>query len=817
MLSVVVWVPGVMWLLGKAWSARNGWRGLVWSVGAGLFLSQLFMGGHPQLAFYSGLFLFAYFLFHWLPATQAIQQWLRTDWKGKWQHPMVRTAVHFGLAGLIAVGIAMISLLPMLELLGRSLRSEPTYAFSVQYPLMPRNFISLFIPEFLEWSGTEFRIYAGIFTLVLAMVAWFMPERARRERWFFTAAIAVTVFMSMGGFTSLQGFFYRYVPGFDSVRVTARLFYFANLSLAVLAALGLDAVLRPLTDKEKNRLTQLIKNSRGIFALLGVIAAAMYFLLAWYVRPVGDEFYFYETMFMQAPMDDRYLVLTQQMNGYMLFVFFLATSILWLWLCLQERIKPHMLMIAAIGIMAIDITTFAPQHDADPAPDLSLVGLDGFEIVNLEKWQGQDRDLLIEQLTALPATARIDNSAGVLPDNYSQMWPASFATGYNVLDLQERFEIQTQWPLLSDALRRDLMGVHLIVTEAENPDPPEEGAQLILSNSQGNIWQRAQLPDYAHFSTQIRPAATSITINGLLNHSQSAPFGQPALTADEGSLSEIVAGVWPEVVDPELYMVGDTAVLSPVDINVLAGGTGGYSAIVVNGETVTPEERGLITAVIDSRTGDLYSSAAFDTYLSAKESDNFASMIAAVPDNMIVAVATYDEGTAQLTDAARAALASIGGAETLVDKFGQAYGLIGVKGAMPGTAVEQVSPESFVLDVGMGSAPVVAAEFESQVVRYEQDSITLLVTNSEKGLFTISETMFPGWQAYINGEPTPILRANGIFRSIVLPATTADQPHEVTFVYDPISVRLGTAVTLLVLATAVVLTIIGFYMARKSK
>jgi protein ImuB len=36
----------------------------------------------------------------------------------------------------------------------------------------------------------------------------------------------------------------------------------------------------------------------------------MYFLLAWYVRPVGDEFYFYETMFMQAPMDDRYLVLT---------------------------------------------------------------------------------------------------------------------------------------------------------------------------------------------------------------------------------------------------------------------------------------------------------------------------------------------------------------------------------------------------------------------------------------------------------------------------------------------------------------------------
>ncbi|MCB0006892.1 MAG: YfhO family protein [Anaerolineales bacterium] len=815
MLSVVVWVPGVLWFLGAAWSTANRWRALFWSVGAGLLLSQVFMGGHPQLAFYSSLFLFAYFLFQWLPAGRELQAWWRAPWPAKWQHMLVQAPFQFGVAGVLALGLAMVSLLPMVELLGRSLRNEPTYAFSVQYPLMPRNFISLLIPEFLNWSGTEFRIYAGIFTLVLAVVAWLVPERAHRERWFFTAALAVAVVMSMGGFTSLQGFFYRYVPGFNSVRVTARLFYFANISLAVLAALGLDGLLRPLAAAEKQRLGQLIRGSKGLFALLGVIAAALYLLLAWHVRPVGDEFYFYESLFFQPPADDRYLTLTHQMNGFMLFLVFLGAAMLWLWLRLHERVSLNLLMVSAVLIIAVDITTFAPQHDAAAAPNLDLVGLDGFEIVNLEKWQGQERDLLIEELAALPATARIDNGAAVLPDNYSQIWPAAFATGYNVLDLQTRFEIQTQWPNLSDSLRRDLMSVQLVVTGAENPDPPEEGAQLILGNSQGNVWQRATLPAYAHFSTQIRPSSTSITFNGLLTQAGVAPFVQPALMSDDGSVADQIGDLWPELVARENYRIGETAVFSPVDITVLAGGPGGYSAIVVNGVTVTPEERGLIVAVIDPASGAVLDAAAFDTYLSNRESDRFASLLANVPAGHIVAVATYDEGTAQLTTAARNALASIGAAETLIDKFGQAYALVGLKGAEPGSALERLAPEAQVLDVGIGAATAPPAAFSSQVIRYEQDRITLLVENSATGLLTISETMFPGWQAYVDGVAAPIFLTHGIFRSVVLPPSPTGQPHEVTFIYAPASVRAGMTITVMVLLLALVMALIAWYYGRE--
>lgn len=810
MLSVVVWVPGVMWLLDKAWHAPTGRRGLMWAIAAGFLLSQLFMGGHPQLTFYSGLFLIGYFFFRWAPALKEMGAWWAADWRAKWSHPLIRTAVYFGVAGVLALSIAMISLLPMFELLGRSLRSEPSYAFSVQYPLMPRNFISLFIPEFLNWSGTEFRIYAGILTLVLTLVTWMMSNKARPEQRFFTAVIAIAIIMAMGGFTALHGWLYRYIPGFDSVRVTARLFYFANISLAVLAAFGADALLRPLAEADKAQLCKLIRGSRWLFVLLGIVALGFYMLLAWYNQAVGDEFYFYETLFVTASGEERYLFLTQMMNSYMLFVFFLAAAMIWLWLRVQERVHLNMLIVAAVLLITIDITTFAPHHDASPAPDFERVGLDGFAIYEMQKWQAQDRDLLIDQLTELPPYYRIDNSAAVLPDNFSQLWPASFATGYNVLDLKERFEIQTQWPLLAEPLERDLMAVHLIMTSAENPDPPEEGAQLLLENSQGKVWQRPQPPAYAHFSNQIRQAGSaSITINGLLTSAGQAPFTQPAVLSDDEALSDILATAWPEMTDPALYQIGETGVSSPVDISVLAGGPNAYSAIVVNGETLTPEERGMLLVVVDAVTGDVLAVDSFDTYVSAAESDRLAAVINGVAEGQIVALSTYDEGTAKLTDAAREALLTLGGAETLVDKFGQSYALIGVKGAAAGTAVERVSPEPFVIDVGLGAAAAAAdVSFASQVVSYEQDQVTLLVENNTAGLLTISETVFPGWQAYVDGEPTPILRANGMLRSIVLPPAPADRPHEVTFIYRPTSVRIGTAVTVFAILMAIGLLLI---------
>jgi uncharacterized membrane protein YfhO len=64
-------------------------------------------------------------------------------------------------------------------------------------------------------------------------------------------------------------------------------------------------------------------------------------------------------------------------------------------------------------------------------------------------------------------------------------------------------------------------------------------------------------------------------------------------------------------------------------------------------------------------------------------------------------------------------------------------------------------------------------------------------------LFTDSD--FPGWRAYVDGAATPIIRANGAFKAVELPAGT----HTVRFVFRPVAVYVGLGISGVALATAI--------------
>src|SRR5262249_58033640 len=79
----------------------------------------------------------------------------------------------------------------------------------------------------------------------------------------------------------------------------------------------------------------------------------------------------------------------------------------------------------------------------------------------------------------------------------------------------------------------------------------------------------------------------------------------------------------------------------------------------------------------------------FDTLGSSSESARLADVVRRVPPGTIVAAAVKDEASNALTGEAVAALRSLGSADDIRGRYRVSHLLVGVKGAAPGTAIEQ--------------------------------------------------------------------------------------------------------------------------------
>jgi hypothetical protein len=73
--------------------------------------------------------------------------------------------------------------------------------------------------------------------------------------------------------------------------------------------------------------------------------------------------------------------------------------------------------------------------------------------------------------------------------------------------------------------------------------------------------------------------------------------------------------------------------------------------------------------------------------------------------------------------------------------------------------------------------------------------LSLDVETEREGLLVISEQAYPGWRAWLDGREVPLVRADVILQALVVPAGR----HHVEVRFDPLSVKVGLAMTLLTL------------------
>ena len=104
--------------------------------------------------------------------------------------------------------------------------------------------------------------------------------------------------------------------------------------------------------------------------------------------------------------------------------------------------------------------------------------------------------------------------------------------------------------------------------------------------------------------------------------------------------------------------------------------------------------------------------------------------------------------------------------------------------------IEATPPGGPTFDLGMG------AHGEAHVVSYEPGRISVNVQTFESAILVVADAIYPGWRVRIDGEEAALMRANMLFKAVLVPAGA----HGVVFSYEPAAFSLGASISIASLA-----------------
>lgn len=257
LIAVAAWLPLAFLGLHRAIFAARPRSRIAWAAGGGAALGVATLAGHGQMTFLSAVFLTAYALYQTV-ASRAVQAL-----------PLL------ALLGLVAIALAGISLFPAAETLAHTLRAEFDIDRSTRYALPPQALAGLVAPDFFgrgssfwgDWLRVEAG-YAGVLTWFLAIVG--IVLRPSRQTAFFVLGGLFFLVLALGPATPVFPLLARLLPTIP-FQVPARFVLLLDFCLAVLAAVGLEALLRDA------RLPAV--RARGVLLGLAIAGAAVATLL----------------------------------------------------------------------------------------------------------------------------------------------------------------------------------------------------------------------------------------------------------------------------------------------------------------------------------------------------------------------------------------------------------------------------------------------------------------------------------------------------------------------------------------------------------
>ncbi len=352
---------------------------------------QLFIQGfHVQIIYYTILSVGIYFLYYFLRSIIKKDSPLRTG--------IIKSAVMFAIALVIALLIQSDNLTQIYEYSAFSTRGTESildqvsgkqqennsgyYEYHTDWSFSPGEVLTFIVPSYFGFGNSTYQgpltnnkaydintyfgqmpfvdvaMYMGVLVFFLALFAIYTRWKEPFVR-FLTILSVFALFVSFGkNFPIIFDLLFKYLPFFNKFRVPSMILVLVQMSLPILAGLGIMKIISLKTEKDV-KLEKLIKNAAYIFTgifVLGILLNSA--ITQWFITRVND--YAAGISASQPQMAKQFQALADYTAGMFLsdFLFAFAFLSIAFWSAnfyIKEKISKDSLVLIIIVLSLIDL------------------------------------------------------------------------------------------------------------------------------------------------------------------------------------------------------------------------------------------------------------------------------------------------------------------------------------------------------------------------------------------------------------------------------------------------------------------------------
>ena len=757
-LQGLAWLPWFLVVLGPV--AKPTWRTLARQSIAIAFLFALqLLAGHMQTTFITGVGLGV-----WLIAQLVEKRFLRSSGAAESGGPAywIRFAPLIVGAGAAAL-LAAVQLLPTLELTALSSREgglAPNEVLS--FSLHPLHLARSLLPGYGQSIFSE---YATLLPLTLLALACFGAWQWRRRPNVFAALVwsLSGLFLALGVFNPLYWLLAR-LPGFNLFRVPARWLSLYALGAALLAGVGwqiLWAVLNSDKTPKWGVTKKDVQRPLILFLILFILLAGWGFLAGFLAKymPVGPE----------APVE---IPSAHTLVGWLLELGLLLGIMV---LLLRGRVKKRLLLVflALIAVSALFLATRTFPYNNLTTPEAYF-------------------DLR-------PPIARLLTEPNNPPGRFLSLSDIFFDPG----DLAEIESIY------AGQLSPEAFYDYTIAIKHKEIIAPNLPLAYGLSSVDGFDGGILPLRTFSAVMQLVLPAGVTTTDGRLREHLTAVPtpqwldlFNARYLITDKvgdawragvfydrqfpvtlNNDKTAVVGYLPPYEATELRLLA-SAPPGPITMTTAAGATWRLQAEAFEGDVyraVFPKPAVVAAMSLVACTAATPCEIQALTLVDARD-DSFQPL---VPGNYRL-IHSGDVKIYENLDVQPRAF--------WVSNWQQQPDNAAVIAAMQApdfdgrtTAVLLAPPAE-----QMPQPPAVPIPGAGKIVSYTPETIVVQTQSDQAGLLVLTDANYPGWETAVDGNPTALYQANGLFRAVFVPAGE----HEVVFSFRSKGFENGRLITL---------------------